>query len=71
MLLDALQDHAGYDFWMECGGIATLDSFEPPRLRAIPEEHIEDAHQENEGDHEAFEVVEKPLGLGSGEGKVD
>jgi serine/threonine protein phosphatase 1 len=40
MLLDALQNEAGYDFWMECGGIATLDSYDPPELGAIPEEHV-------------------------------
>lgn len=30
MLLDALQEQAGYDFWINCGGIATLDSYDPP-----------------------------------------
>lgn len=42
MLLNAFQDHAGYEFWMDCGGMVTLESYDPSgSLSMIPEEHID------------------------------
>lgn len=40
MLLNSLQNPDDYEFWQQCGGIATLDCFDPPQLSAIPEEYI-------------------------------
>jgi serine/threonine protein phosphatase 1 len=41
MLLSARQDPAALEFWMECGGRDTLDSYSPSgSLDSIPDEHV-------------------------------
>ena len=38
----SFRDHAGYEFWMDCGGMVTLESYDPSgSLSMIPEEHID------------------------------
>jgi len=42
MLLDAFEDQAGYEFWMNCGGMTTLESYgSAGEIGAIPNEHVD------------------------------
>jgi serine/threonine protein phosphatase 1 len=42
MLLDAFQDQAGHEFWMNCGGMTTLGSYgSAGEIGVIPKEHID------------------------------